>query len=129
MTQENKDLLLRDLCMRLPYGVKCEIKCEKEVYTLNRIEIDHENGHLLDFVEQKNGFNMQVYSSEVKPYLFPMSNITKEQFKEYWELEHSGDMEHLSTPLLDWLLKNYFDLFGLIPQGRANDATGLGIYE
>ena len=128
MTQENKDLLLRDLCMRLPYGVKCEIKCEKEVYTLNRIEIDHENGHLLDFVEQKNGFNMQVYSSEVKPYLFPMSNITKEQFKEYWELEHSGDMEHLSTPLLDWLLKNRFDINGLIPLGLAEDATNLDIY-
>ena len=145
MTQEQKDLLLKDLCARLPYGVKCEIKGYKEVYTLNRIEIDYENGHLFDFKEQKNGFNMQVYSSEVKPYLFPMSSMTKKQESEYDDLDFNplyDAMEHkyngieeymqlISKSKIDpiqWCYKNHFDCRGLIEKGLAIDATNLNIY-
>jgi hypothetical protein len=55
--------------------------------------------------------------------------MTEEQKIEYWELEHSGDMEHLSIPALDWLNKNHFDYRGLIEKSLALDATKLGIYE
>ena len=48
--------------------------------------------------------------------------------KQYLELEHSGNMEHLSIPALDWLNKNNFDYRGLIPMDLAIDATGLDIY-
>lgn len=71
-----KELLLKDLSARLPYGVKCNIGDDKP-YTLNRIEIDDKNGHLLDFKEKKDGLDIQVYLSEVKPYLFPLSSMTK----------------------------------------------------
>ena len=126
MTQEQKDLLLKDLCARLPYEVKCEIKGEDKVYTLNRIEVDHKNGHLFDFLEQKNGLNMQVYSSEVKPYLFPQSLMTEEQQKDLAKFVANG--VYNENILYDWFNKNHFDYRGLIPMDLANDATGLNIY-
>lgn len=135
MTQENKDLLFKDLCARLPYGVKAYIKNWSKldrkyyegVYTvesidtsLNTIIADSERS----CVEVIVGYD----DSEIKPYLFPMSGMTDEQYKEYWELEHSGNMEHLSIPALDWLNKNHFDYRGLIPMELALDATNLNIY-
>ena len=82
MKQEDKELLLKDICSRLPYGVKCNVGDDKP-YTLSRIEIDDKNGHLLDFIEKKYGLDMQVYLSEVKPYLFPIASMTDEQEEEY----------------------------------------------
>ena len=125
MIQENKELLLKDLCARLPYGVKCNI-WEKEIYTLCRIEIDNINGHLLDFIENKDGLDMQVYLSEVKPYLFPLSSITEEQEKE-WRYTLSSD-DNITYETINWLNKNHFDYQGLIENGLAIDATNLNIY-
>ena len=139
MEQKDKDLLLKDLCARLPYGVKCDVGDNKP-YTLSRMEIDDNNGHLLDFIEMKNGFIMEVYLSEVKPYLFPLSSMTKEQIKYIrdrfcyeWEGEpyelwkHQIDIED-AEELIDWFIENHIDYRGLIPMGLANDATGLNIY-
>ena len=76
MTQEQKDLLLKDLCARLPYGVKVQTtyinpqtKERKDIGTdvLSTVEISL----LID------GYY------ELKPYLFPLSSMTKEQKKEY----------------------------------------------
>lgn len=135
MTQEHKEILIRDLCGRLTYGVKAYIKKWSKldrkyyegVYTvesidtsLNTIIADSERS----CVEVIVGYD----DSEIKPYLFPMSSMTDEQYKEYWELEHSGNMEHLSIPALDWLNKNNFDYRGLIPMELALDATNLNIY-
>lgn len=140
MTKNEKDLLLKDLCMMLPYGVKCNVGDDKP-YTLNRIEIDDKNGHLLDFIETKDGLNMQVYISEVKPYLFPLDSMTDEQKREYNRWKHDipvchyeyGDVveeiELFDSPeSFDYLIENKFDCFGLIPMGLANDATNLNIY-
>ena len=57
------------------------------------------------------------------------SVIMKFLQNEKWKLEHSGDMEHLSIPALDWLNKNHFDYRGLIGKGLAIDATGKNIYQ
>ena len=136
MTQDQKDLLLKDLCARLPYGVKCDVGDNKP-YTLSRIEIDVNNGHLLDFIEMKDGLDMQVYLSEVKPYLFPLSSMTDEQKKELDDtlvdlnlkaLSDKISSEVVSTYEIDFYNKNHFDYRGLIPMGLANDATGLNIY-
>ena len=78
MEERDKSILLKDLCSRLPYGVKCDIGDNKP-YTLNSIEVDYVGGHLIRFKELKNGFVMEVYLSEVKPYLFPLSSMTPEQ--------------------------------------------------
>ena len=113
MTQENKELLFKDLCARLPYGVIIQIKDWAVLDA--ELKIGHIN-------------RLQINDVELKPYLFPMSSMTDEQYKEYWELEHSGNMEHLSIPALDWLNKNHFDYRGLIEKEIAIDATGLNIY-
>ena len=113
MTQEDKELLLKDLCARLPYGVIIQIKDWAVLDA--ELKIGHIN-------------RLQINDVELKPYLFPMSSMTDEQYKEYWELEHSGNMEHLSIPALDWLNKNHFDYRGLIEKGLAIDATNLNIY-
>ena len=125
MTQEQKDLLLKDLCAKLPYGVKCDVGDNKP-YTLSRIEIDDNNGHLLDFIEMKDGLDMQVYLSEVKPYLFPLSSMNEEQKKE-WIYTLSSD-GNITYDTVDWCNENHLDYRGLIPMGLAIDATNKNIY-
>ena len=124
---------MKDLCARLPYVVKCNVGDNKP-YTLSRIEIDGKNGHLIDFIETKDGLDMQVYLSEVKPYLFPLSRMTNEQKKEYNSLcetilDDFGYPASFDTvDSIDWLNTNHFDYRGFILMGLAIDATGLNIY-
>lgn len=124
MTQEQKQLLLIDLCGRLPYGVKCQVQEDEFTYigTLCKLEIDNANGNLLDFAESVSGLEWQVYLSEVKPYLFPLSSMTEEQ---KIELTCIIDSDYAK---IDWYNKNHFDYRELIPKDLANDATGLNIY-
>lgn len=128
MTQEEKDLLLKDLSCRIPYNVKVLVRSwdEREMEYVDRIDVLYSvNGDgYINTVNEDGDF----YPEDVKPYLFPLSSMTEEQYKIHWELEHSGNMEHLSLPSLDWLIENNFDYRGLIPMGLANDATGLNIY-
>ena len=138
MKQEDKELLLKDLCARLPYGIKCNIG-EEASYTLCRIEVDDMNGHLLDFIETKNGLDVQVYLSECMPYLFPLSSMTEEQKKEYHsiiyrsiELHYNEYCDVIDIDFFDVLqefyLKNHFDYRGLIEKGLAIDCSNLNIY-
>lgn len=148
MKQEDKDLLLKDLCARLPYEVKCNVG-EEMPYTLSRIEVDNVNGHLLDFIETKDGLDMQVYLSEVKPYLFPLSSMTEEQRKEFilysdysvriegcgklaeeyhYELVVYKNQLRPNYKDIDWLNAHHFDYRGLIEKDLAIDATGKNIY-
>lgn len=138
MTQEQKELLLKDLCARLSYGVKAYIKNWSKldrkyyegVYTvesvhpsLNNIYASTENAS----VEVILGYADYV----IKPYLFPLSSMSEEQKEEY-DLICSMSMFDMSesdaVKLIDWLNKNHFDYRGLIPMGLAIDATGLNIY-
>lgn len=130
MTQEDKDLLLCDLCARLPYGVKVQIK--NEIVVLDSICDD--DGYHFNFIgEDREGVNIE----QVRPYLVPLSSMTEEQGKELEEVGPefyslicgNGDI-HVSMDVrgYDWLNKNQFDYRGLIPKGLAIDATGLGIY-
>ena len=144
MIEEQKDLLLKDICARLPYGVKCQVQEDEYTYigTLCRIEVDNKNGHLLDFAESISGLDCQVYLSEIKPYLFPLSSMTEEQKKEYESLciketsEYSDlygiifakDHYYDTVESIDYLYKNHIDVRGLIPLGLAIDATNLNIY-
>ena len=127
MTQEDKNLLLIDLCARLPYGVKVWYKyyptnITKQFATSirladNKIALSTKLNKEGDWhpIEEANEFL-------IKPYLRPMSSMTDEELDEYEELEWSGDFENLSLPLLDWLNKNMFDYRGLIPMGLALEA-------
>ena len=123
MTQEEKDLLLKDLCARLPYGVKINENTQGDFtvigLTIERVftTCETEGCH--------NDFPVEC----VKPYLFPLSSMTEEQEKEYNNLNcyELGCFPH-SEEALDYLTKNHFDYRYLIEKGLAIDATGLGIY-
>ena len=131
MTQEEKQLLFKDLCARLPYGVK--VKCASEILTLN--------------VNWLKVF--QYHLDEIKPCLRPMSSMTEEEKKEFihyaeYEVEESVNGRHyeyylkdyVGTPekpicnhnATDWLNAHHFDYRGLIPMGLALPALE-GMYK
>ena len=125
MTREKKDLLIKDLCGRLSYGVKCKILETNEVKILGSIQYDGENT-LFDFWEddQKTHYGYQLYLSEFKPYLLPLSSMSKDQ-KKYIRDNHTFGATH---ELFDYLDKNNYDYRGLIEMGLADNATELNIY-
>jgi hypothetical protein len=125
MTQEEKQLLLVDLCGRLPYGVK--ISVNDDVESLQGISA------VVNVVEYGSFLSSDI--DEVKPYLFPLSSMTKEQRTEYEELYtkynylYGIDGKYMvQTWKIDWCNRNHFDYRGLIPMGLAIDATNLNIY-
>ena len=120
MTQEEKDLLLKDLCARLPYGVYFQYDGEfgKEskpqmLSDINRVTV-----------------NVHYEIEGCKPYLFPLSSMNLDQRIEYSKTLVIFDESHCSqtSETYDWCNKNHFDYRGLIPMGLANDATNLNIY-
>ena len=106
MTKEEKDLVMKDLCGRLPYRVYVQV-VDRVGYTHTR-ELTPEN-------IQK----MWSYKS-IKPYLRPMSSMTEEERKEYYnsEIENAYSWE-VSAKQIDYLLANQFDFRGLIPKDLA----------
>lgn len=142
MTDKEKDLLLKDLCARLPYGVKIQTPtncwtseegiCElKEIFKgddgLFRIG---DVGALIEYS---------------KPYLFPMSSMTEEQEEELKNIYYLyngmfqyterifdripfSKMKYFPYQVEEFFNKNHIDFRGLIEKGLANDATGLNIY-
>lgn len=122
-----KELLLKDLCARLPYEVK--VQYEDGIFTLDHISAMYEEVKL----NTPNNYTIDVL--EVKPYLFPMSNMTEEQYDQlYVDSRIKNDsidiLDALANDMdaIDWLNKNHFDYRGLIEKGLAIDATGLNIY-
>lgn len=146
MTKEEKDLLIQDLCGRLPYGVKIELTnswgyhheniAKKGDITIDTLRgfggkyftINHDNP--LDW----SWADSEIEVEDIKPYLFPMSSMTGVEVLEYISLKESiiasDDITYSfeTHESIDWLNKNKFDYRGLIPMGLAKDATGLGIY-
>jgi hypothetical protein len=133
MIQENKELLFKDLCARLPYKVKASYYgSEEECETWDEIEGISSDGYV-----DIGQYGLPIES--VKPYLFPFSSMTEEQRKELFYISgihiiygkfYTNDEFTLEETLsgINWLLKNHFDINGLIPKGLAIDATGLNIY-
>jgi len=136
MTQEEKELLFKDLCARLPYGVKGIITYDKSNTTFTVEGIDNNVLHLSDAEE--------CYVEDFKPYLRPMSSMTEKEKEEFHklkqfsvtvimpngvsrikptyivDLEDDGDgLNHL----YDWLNAHHFDYRGLIGKGLALEAT------
>lgn len=140
MTQENKELLLRDLCARLPYDL-----CVQDEYG----EINYINYNDVHFA---NYFD-SILNGKVKPYLRPMSSMTEEEAKElsilcditdvlsikitdeYIDFEVDDGFCSIDTKIIwyndiissieifDWLNKNHFDYRNLIPMDLAIAVT------
>lgn len=151
MTQEDKELLLKDLCARLLYGVKGTVEIE-----VSTGEYSIESGHLL-FMEKEIdvellGINKETEEIEVSPlndidlegydyvindfipYLRPMSSMTAAEVDEYISLKEdivaSDDMTYFfeTYESIDWLNKHHFDYRGLIEKGLALEAPE-GMYK
>ena len=118
MTQEDKQLLLKDLCERVPYGVKINENTQGDFtvigLTMERVftTCETEGCH--------NDFPIDC----VKPYLFPLSSITKKRLE---ELSEYIDIKNAYVAV-DLLNSHHIDYRGLIEKGLAIDATGLNIY-
>ena len=157
MTQEEKELLLRDLCARLPYGVKCQIDYDNEEDTDLGIERYRDDRIVSVCIEAEEiglyEASEYFYPEYVKPYLFPLSSITKEMMEEpniygffkyrdtianVGHLESKNgvseeiytyiDIESVSV-LIEFFHSHHIDYRGLIEKGLAIDATGLDIYK
>lgn len=139
MTQEDKLLLLQDLSSRLPYEIYAETINELGETHINRISPENIN---------------LVFSGwwrECKPYLRPMSSMTKDEVKEFQSISNfkcypkhirgaffNNDYTPFSTfdsgskfcritmsnviSCIDWLLKKLFDFRDLIEKGLALEA-------
>lgn len=146
MTQEQNTLLLKDLCARVPYGVKVRSKIPINQNEHKEIVGQVTSVHYNISIVQVEGFDVIAdYSPhfEIKPYLFPISSITEEQWKEITDIQIKESLmsidsnnDYMSNPLfsigdlktLDWCYVNHIDYRGLIPMGLAIDATDLNIY-
>ena len=158
MTKKKKELLRKDLCARLPYGVKAKVLNED----ILRYDYSSEEGGFVKGIEnindglfviecKKDGYVLSY--DEFKPYLFPLSSITKEMMEEpniygffkyrdtianVGHLESKNgvseeiytyiDIESISA-LMEFFHSHHIDYRGLIEKGLAIDATGLDIYK
>lgn len=128
MRKEDKALLVKDLCGRLPYGVKvaCLQDTDHEWFDLGMIYPGETEVYLS--APPGPGYTNGFYRIEdIRPYLFPLSSMTEEQEAEYNEMYEENRYSWRNN-IIDWFDKNKFDYRGLIPKGIAKDATGLGIY-
>ena len=120
---KSKELLLKDLCARLPYGVICRYKNENRPLFCVR-PTQYYKIALDNAINVKHNGVENCVIEEVKPYLFPLSSMSEEQKEEWRGIRWSK----LPWDELDWLNKGHWDYRHLIEKGLAIDATGKGIY-
>ena len=138
MTQEDKKLLLKDLCGRLSYGVKIAVN--------NKIDKIDGIGVLDNVIEYGSFLSCDV--EEVKPYLFPMNSLPEEKVHEFYcrfvadDIPFDDFVEYYwpnslhkvltaiddAESIMDWYNENHVDCRGMIYRDLANDATDKNIY-
>ena len=122
MTHEDKELLMKDLCSRIPYGVKVKVLNE------DILSQDNEEGFIVGkenvnddcFVIQCSSDSYVLVYNDFKPYLRPMSSMTEEEKKECLKITF--------VEATDWLNSHHLDYRGLIEKGLALEAPP-GMYE
>ena len=122
MKQEDKELLLKDLCARIPYGVKIEVTwwVMGEGTCINTTLEP-------DLIEQL--LNDEYGDTEIKPYLRSMSSMTEEEEIEYLTIDNRAyacplDCAGiLASDRIDWLNAHHFDYRSLIPKGLVIEVT------
>lgn len=127
MKQEYKELLLKDLCGRLPYNVAIDCRDEDSKFTC------YLTTDILREIQNNT------YHSEYKPYLFPLSSMTDKlktfirwkltlPFYETFDEESLEDLLNNNIQVVNFCYENHIDINGLIEKGLAIDATGKNIY-
>ena len=119
MTQD-KELLIKDLCARLPYGVKMNHIADDEHSPKTLIGVAKD----MITLEGLGGYEC-VDIEDYKPYLFPLSSMTEEQKD---DMIKSSCGIGSDKNVFDWYNKNHFDYRNLINKNLAIDCTNLNIY-
>lgn len=147
MTQEERNLLVKDLCARSPYGVKFRYKYIDnffhESYSTSKLEGVLPPYHIVHSTLTGDE-HLKIEEDEIKPYLFPLSSMTEEQKKEinkitngsvaiskdfFYDLCNCSKIYHFDViAVIDWLNKSHFDYRNLIEKGLAINASNLNIY-
>ena len=130
MEKENKELLLKDLCSRLPYGVKVEhlLHAPNNPSDLFAIDVDKQVLYC-DHKGREEWYKVEF----VKPYLRPISSMTEEEKVQLFQYACIGEdmngefidevQRKDCAAYIDWLNKNMFDYRGLIEKGLAIEVT------
>jgi hypothetical protein len=128
MKQEDKELLLKDLCARLPYGVKCCVynnEQNQKYYGREKFDITLNIDNICGFLGQDGALEY----IDIKPYLRPMSNMTEEEGLIAEEMGCETTLEDWQKAnYIDWLNAHHFDYRGLIEKGLALEASE-GMYK
>ena len=128
MTQEDRELIFKELCARLPYHVKCKIWLKDGTTEEGLLDLQHNYDNVLQDAFYYNKIK------DIKPYLFPLSSMTEEEKEEYCQLQQriiyncKGVVNEDVTKYINWCYKKHLDINNLIHMGLAIDATGLNIY-
>ena len=141
MIPKDKDLLLKDICARLPYGLKgkCEIDASYDtsfdtIFQIHKFDVILEGikGDLLFVTPLIEDKDEQEFANEevadgidildFKPYLRPMSSMTEEEKIDYRAFFNYDGVEY-PEEYIDWLNANHFDYRGLIEKGLAIAVT------
>ena len=110
MEKKDKELLLKDLCARLPYHVKCKIWLKDGTTEEGPLDLEHNYGNVLQDAFYYNKIK------DIKPYLRTMSSIA--------ELITAKEWSSLGgIVLIDWYNANHIDYRGLIEKGLAIEVT------
>ena len=134
MTQEDKELLFKDLSARLPYHVRLKVWLKDGTTEEGVLDLEHNYGDVLRDAFYYNKIK------DIRPYLRPMSSMTEEEKKEYESLcilipvNYDSDLSKYdyyttdSIDSFDWLNAHHFDYRGLIEKGLALEAPK-GMYD
>lgn len=138
MTKEDRELRLKDLCARLPYGVKGKLRDSNYTAILKDVRYSCFYPLLVRPLEcplTHNECSLDI--DEFKPYLRSTSSMTEEEWEEFRMLggvtgygteQNTWAISAFSPEALDWLNKKMFDYRGLIPMGLALEAPE-GMYK
>ena len=114
MTKQYKQLLLIDLCARLPYGVKIKFAFNKDIEKINNLiyisgnELSYRHNSCMVLTEDNIKYVFNDWFDECQPYLRPLSSMTEEERKEYKRLVAFSGNPIGSANLIDWLNKKMF---------------------
>ena len=134
----NKELLLNDICGRLPYGLICHCDSGFSQGDLKLVGINERCDYI--FLRDDGETYCCLPGEWIKPYLRPISSMTEEERYEIQgilgkDIEIIDDFINIIDSsrkrfsflelqaVFDWLNAHHFDYRGLIEKGLALEAT------